>query len=78
MAQSGGGTMEQNEMPMRVLGNTGMLVSVLGLGFWATYGTRADLLEQEGINKAKTCMRVARDAGINLFDNAETYANASR
>lgn len=63
---------------MRVLGNTGMLVSVVGLGFWASFGTKADLRGEKGINKAKECMRIARDAGINLFDNAETYASSSR
>lgn len=57
-------------------------------------GAKSDLAhDQEGIDKAKDCLRVgryhvyqvfqflfnevvvARDAGINLFDNAETYGN---
>ena len=28
-----------------------------------------------GIEIAKSCLRVARDAGINLFDNAEVYGS---
>jgi aryl-alcohol dehydrogenase-like predicted oxidoreductase len=33
------------------------------------------LNDQQGIDLAKDCLRVARNAGINLFDNAETYGN---
>ena len=65
----------QTPMPMRVLGNTGLQASVLGMGFWATFGAKPDLLDnQEGVDKAKACMRVARSGGVNLFDNAETCA----
>lgn len=32
-----------------------------------------DLNAQEGIDMAKKCLRVARDGGVNLFDNAEVY-----
>jgi aryl-alcohol dehydrogenase-like predicted oxidoreductase len=31
------------------------------------------LLEREGIDSAKNILKIARDGGINLFDNAETY-----
>ncbi len=49
-------------------------VSVLSYGFWATFGAKSNLdIDEEGIDKAKACLRVARDAGINLFDNAEAY-----
>jgi hypothetical protein len=44
-------------------------------GFWATFGAKEDLNDQQGIDLAKDCLRVARNAGINLFDNAETYGN---
>jgi len=63
------------KMPMRMLGNTGMQVSVLSYGFWATFGVKDDLKDDEGVKMAKECLRVARDAGINLFDNAEVYGN---
>lgn len=60
-------------MPYRMLGNTGLQVSVLSYGFWATFGSKDDILDKSGIEMAKECLRVARDAGINLFDNAEVY-----
>jgi hypothetical protein len=63
------------KMYYRMLGNTGLKVSVLSYGFWATFGMKSDLKSNEGVNMAKDCLRVARDAGINLFDNAEVYAN---
>lgn len=62
-------------MYYRMLGNTGLQVSVLSYGFWATFGAKDDLTDQQGIDVAKSCLRVARDAGINLFDNAEAYGN---
>ena len=34
-------------------------------------------LTEEGIIKAKESMQIAREKGINLFDNAETYGNPS-
>ena len=60
-------------MPMRMMGNTGMQVSVLSFGFWATLGSKEDLKNKEGLEQAKALLRVCRDAGINLFDNAEAY-----
>jgi aryl-alcohol dehydrogenase-like predicted oxidoreductase len=48
-------------------------VSILSYGFWATFGAKSDLQDQDGIKIAKECLRIARDAGINLFDNAEAY-----
>lgn len=62
-------------MPMRMMGNTGLQVSVLSYGFWATFGVKSDLKDTEGINVAKACLTVARDAGINFFDNAEVYGD---
>ncbi len=66
---------DPNEMAFRVLGNSGLQVSVLSYGFWATYGAKADMMDQEGINKAKDILRIARKGGINLFDNAEAYGS---
>lgn len=64
---------EDKPMYYRMLGNTGLQVSVLSYGFWATFGVKDDLNAQEGIDMAKKCLRVARDGGVNLFDNAEVY-----
>jgi voltage-dependent potassium channel beta subunit len=63
------------EMYYRMLGATGLQVSVLSFGFWATYGVKEGLTEEEGVAMAKRCMSVARKSGINLFDNAETYGS---
>ena len=60
-------------MPHRMLGNTGLQVSVLSYGFWATFGAKDGLHEEEGIQRAMDCLRLARAAGVNLFDNAEVY-----
>lgn len=58
-----------------MLGNTGLQTSVLSYGFWATFGTKDDLKADGGVQVAKECLKVARNAGINLFDNAEVYAS---
>tara|TARA_B100000945_G_scaffold96769_1_gene75677 strand:- start:192 stop:1292 length:1101 start_codon:yes stop_codon:yes gene_type:complete len=63
------------KMYYRMLGGTGLQVSVLSFGFWATYGVKEGLTDEEGILKSKECMSIAREKGINLFDNAETYGN---
>ncbi len=60
-------------MYYRMLGSTGLQVSVLSFGFWATYGVKHGLKGDEGVAVAKQCLRLARQSGINLFDNAETY-----
>jgi voltage-dependent potassium channel beta subunit len=62
-----------SSMPHRMLGNTGLQVSVLSYGFWATFGVKEGLTGGDGIERAKDCLRVARKGGINLFDNAEVY-----
>ena len=62
-------------MYYRLLGNTGLQVSVLSYGFWATFGVKERLSEQKGIDAAKTLLRQAREGGINLFDNAEVYGS---
>ena len=55
-------------MEYRRLGNTGLKLSQLSLGSWATFGHGADEAEAERI------MTTAHEAGINFFDNAEAYA----
>ena len=55
-------------MRYRRLGRSGLQVSELSLGSWVTYGNQVDE------SAAKETMSVARDAGVNFFDNAEVYA----
>ena len=61
------------DMRYRMMGNTGIQVSVLSYGFWATYGIKDDMKGDQGIERAKSMMRVAREGGINCFDHAEAY-----
>ena len=63
------------KMYYRMLGSTGLQVSVLSFGFWATFGVKEGLNSDKGVSIAKKCMSLARKNGINLFDNAETYGN---
>ncbi|KAK4448949.1 voltage-gated potassium channel subunit beta-3 [Podospora aff. communis PSN243] len=58
-------------MQYRRLGNSGLHVSVLGLGGWITFGGQTD--------NATTfaCMKAAYDSGINFFDTAESYASGA-
>ena len=56
-------------MEYRRLGHTGLKVSALSLGSWVTYGSQVD--EKAAIEQ----MSVARDYGVNFFDNAEVYAS---
>ena len=61
----------QNESPSmyyRMLGNTGLQASVLSFGFWATFGVKDGLTDDDGIKVAKDCLRLARQHGVNLFD----------
>lgn len=62
-------------MYYRMLGNTGLQVSILSYGFWATFGVKQGLTEAEGVAAAKGILHAAREGGVNLFDNAETYGN---
>ncbi len=56
-------------MEYRRLGSAGLKVSALSLGSWVTYGNQVD--EKAAIEQ----MSVARDHGVNFFDNAEVYAS---
>jgi voltage-dependent potassium channel beta subunit len=56
-------------MEYRRLGKTGLKLSCLSFGAWITFG------RQLGIAQVKELLSVAYDAGINFFDNAESYAN---
>ncbi|MGC2485738.1 MAG: aldo/keto reductase [Acidimicrobiales bacterium] len=55
-------------MQYRQLGRSGLQVSVLSLGSWVTFAG-------ENREAAAECLSVAKDAGVNFFDNAEAYAN---
>lgn len=56
------------EMEYRFLGRSGLQVSVLSFGSWVTFGT------QVNVDDAVEMLAVARDYGVNFFDNAEVYA----
>ncbi len=58
-------------MEYRNLGRSGLKVSALSLGAWVTYGG------QVGEETAYQCMVAAYDAGVNFFDNAESYARGN-
>jgi voltage-dependent potassium channel beta subunit len=55
-------------MEYRRLGPAGVKVSVLSFGSWVTFGTQ---LQKDD---AMALLQTARDAGVNFFDNAESYA----
>ena len=56
-------------MEYRNLGNSGLKISCLSFGSWVTF------VNQLTEKTAMTCMSIARDHGVNFFDNAEAYAN---
>lgn len=56
-------------MLYRRLGHSGLQISALSFGAWVTFG------RQIGDPVARELMHAAYDAGINFFDNAETYAD---
>ena len=55
-------------MEYRRLGKAGLQVSVLSFGSWVSFKG------QMGVAEARSCMETAYDAGVNFFDNAESYA----
>lgn len=55
-------------MQYRRLGKSGLQVSALSFGSWVTFSTQLD------VSDAREAMAVARDYGVNFFDNAEVYA----
>jgi voltage-dependent potassium channel beta subunit len=56
-------------MQYRTLGKSGLKVSALSFGAWVTFG------KQIGNPVASKLLKTAYDAGINFFDNAESYAD---
>jgi voltage-dependent potassium channel beta subunit len=55
-------------MEYRRLGKSGLQVSALSFGSWITFGKQIEN------NTAEDLMKIAYDAGVNFFDNAEIYA----
>lgn len=55
-------------MEYRNLGKSGLKISELSLGSWVTFGN------QIADETAEQLMKTAYDAGVNFFDNAESYA----
>jgi len=56
-------------MEYRRLGRAGIKVSQLSFGSWVTFGKQLNMKE------ATRSLSVARDFGVNFFDNAEVYAH---
>jgi voltage-dependent potassium channel beta subunit len=55
-------------MEYRRMGRTGLKLSALSFGSWVTFSNQLDE------DLATECMKVAREGGVNFFDNAEVYA----
>lgn len=58
-------------MNYRRLGKSGLQVSELSFGSWITFGNQIE------DNTSEKLMKMAYDAGVNFFDNAEVYANGA-
>jgi len=56
-------------MEYRRLGKSGLKVSELSFGSWITFGNQIE------DNTSEELLKMAYDAGVNFFDNAEVYAN---
>ncbi|HET9609868.1 MAG TPA: aldo/keto reductase [Acidimicrobiales bacterium] len=56
------------DMTYRRLGRSGLKVSVLSFGSWVSFGPQLDA------GRARDCLAAAHEAGVNFFDNAESYA----
>jgi aryl-alcohol dehydrogenase-like predicted oxidoreductase len=64
-------------MEYRVLGNSGLKVSVLSLGT-STFGGGNEFFREWGqtdVDEAKQLVGICLDAGINLFDTADVYSD---
>jgi voltage-dependent potassium channel beta subunit len=58
-------------MEYRRLGKSGLQVSELSFGSWITFGN------QIGDDTSEKLMKMAYEAGVNFFDNAEVYADGA-
>jgi len=59
---------DDTPMQYRRLGRSGLQVSAFSFGSWVTFGSQLD------VGLARDCLAAAREAGVNFFDNAESYA----
>jgi voltage-dependent potassium channel beta subunit len=59
---------DDTPMEHRRLGRSGLQVSAFSFGSWVTFGSQLD------VGRARDCLAAAREAGVNFFDNAESYA----
>lgn len=55
-------------MQYRALGNSGLHLSVIGLGSWLTFGNTVEN------DATRECVRAAFEAGVTFFDTASTYS----
>jgi voltage-dependent potassium channel beta subunit len=55
-------------MEYRRLGRSGLKVSALSFGSWVSFGPQLD------VARARDCLAAAYEAGVNFFDNAQSYA----
>lgn len=62
---------EGRAMERRVLGRTGELVSVVGLGCWQLGGGWGDVAESDALD----VLHAAVDAGVTLLDTADVYGD---
>jgi voltage-dependent potassium channel beta subunit len=60
------------EMEYRRLGRSGLKVSVLSFGSWVTFANSNQI---ETAAQAAECLSAAHDAGVNFYDNAESYGH---
>ncbi len=60
------------QMEYRRLGRSGLKVSVLSFGSWVTFANKSQL---ETAAQAAECLAAAHDAGVNFYDNAESYGH---
>ena len=68
-----GPTREGNRMQLRKLGNSALMVSPIGVGFWGIVG--GDYWGAQDESDTIGTVQAALDAGINFFDTAESYGN---
>jgi len=61
-----------SHMPYRRVGTSGLQLSVLSFGSWVTFANGDQIANAA---QAAECLSVAKDAGVNFFDNAESYAS---
>src|SRR5262245_16432170 len=67
-------TRERRIMEQRDLGQSGLRVSVVGMGTWRTFDVTG--AEQEA--NARAIVDAALDAGANFFDSSPMYGQAER